>query len=224
MSGHGPKRGFLFDEHRLALGCWAEVARTKPGLITFDRHFDLVPPRKPPAPGWSSAHYDAHARSELDPRNVDHVLAAMEAGLIGDVLVVARAWPDGATRASEVTTCDGTLHRILKTATLEKALESPSTMDFVQSATALILDVDLDCFTTPSDADPFTLIPWPRDVIRAFLTPLDSRLFWESVLSRCVGLTCAREPLHCGGVVAANRLFEDVAQILFVEIFGADLP
>jgi hypothetical protein len=37
-------------------------------------------------------------------------------------------------------------------------------------------------------------------------------------------LTCAREPLHCGGVVAANRLFEDVAQILFVEIFGADLP
>ena len=37
-------------------------------------------------------------------------------------------------------------------------------------------------------------------------------------------LTLAREPLHCGGLVAAGQLFERAAEVLFCRLLGADLP
>ncbi len=225
LGGRGPRRGFLFDPHRLALPCWAEVARAEPAvLVTFDRHFDLTPPVHPPAAGWSVDAYDAHARAHLDPRNIDHIIAAMEAGLVSDVIAVARAWPEGAWREPAFTTRDGVVHHLFSAPTLERVLEDPRVLQVLSASGGTLLDFDLDCFVTPSDADPFTVLPWPTGVIRDFLFPIGSERFWDKTLLRCLGLTFAREPNHCGGVIASNQLFERVCQVVFVELLKTDLP
>jgi hypothetical protein len=94
----------------------------------------------------------------------------------------------------------------------------------LEEAERVLLDVDVDCFTSPSDADPTTVLPWPRSLIREFLLPMGSEAFWERVLSRCVALTLAREPSHCGGLLAGGELFRDVAEVLFRELLGAQPP
>ncbi len=225
----GPRRGFVFDPHRLALPCWAALAGEGPALLlTLDRHFDTVPPRAATPRGLTPAQLDTHAREQLDVRNYDHLLAAMEAGVISDALVVARARPVGAV------TEDWRGHQLISAPTEDllsaewgTPLASPEgrrAHAAVQRASRIILDVDLDCFTTPSDADPTTVVPWPEGLIDDFVRPLGSEPFWDEVLAKCVGLTFAREPSHCGGLVSAGRLFEAAAQVLFVELLGADLP
>lgn len=224
LAGRGPRRGFLFDPHRLALPCWAQVSASTPAtLVTFDRHFDLVPPLHRPEKGWSLEAIDAHTRSRLDERNVDHIVAAMELGLVSDAVVIARAWPQGASRAAEVVTADGLSHRIVSAPTLERALEDGVALKLLSGRDTL-LDFDLDCFTTPSDADPFTIVPWPRALIRSFLKPSGSDAFWGEVLRSCRALTFAREPNHCGGVIAGNRLFEEASEVIFRELLETDLP
>lgn len=233
LSARGPQRAFLFEPHRLALPCWGLVRGDGPAvLVTFDRHFDLVPPALPPADGLDVLSLDAHARHALDPRNVDHVLAAMEAGLVSHALVVARSQPLGAYTQDVYVDRLGRRHELLRVPNLTTvALDfgRPSAHAHAQRAAQLLaqgptlLDVDVDCFTTPCDADPLVPLPWPQPVIRDFLH-LEEQAFWDAVLRDCRALTVALEPLHCGGVVAGHRLFADAAQVLFRELLGADLP
>lgn len=225
----GPKDAFVFDPHRLALPCWALALEGRPPalLVTLDRHLDLVPPARLAAVPDASAGVralDEHARWELDPRNFDHVLAAMEAGLVQDALVVARARPKGAIEGSTWTDSRGRSHALVSAPTVERLGELPDTAALVERASCVLLDVDLDCFTTPSDADPTTLVPWTRALIREHVLPRGSEPFWDAVLRKCVALTIAREPYHCGGLVAAGRLFEDAAEVLFRELLRVDLP
>lgn len=224
IAGRGPQRGFVFDPHRLALPCWAELGPAL--LLTFDRHFDTVPPVNAPPPGLSD--FDGYAREQLDPRNFDHVLAAMDAGVIGDAIVVARARPVGAV------TADWKGHALVHAPTLDlisaewgtphASPEGKRAQALLARADRVILDVDLDCFTTPSDADPTTVVPWSRELIREFVLPRGSAPFWAQVLGKCVGFTFAREPSHCGGLIAAGRLFEHACEVLFAELLEADLP
>lgn len=226
LRGRGPQQAFVFDPHRLALPCWAET----PGalLLTLDRHFDTVPPRALPDAGWSVDAYETHAREKLDARNFDHVLAAMHCGVITDALVVARAKPVGAV------TSDWNGHALIATPTLDllsaewgtahASPEGKRAHSLVQQATRIVLDVDLDCFTTPSDADPTTVVPWSRELIHDFVLPRGSDAFWNDVLGKCVNFTFAREPGHCGGLIAGNRLFEAACQVLFSELLQTDLP
>jgi hypothetical protein len=218
----GPRQAYLFDPHRLAFPCWWEACHEGPPalLVTLDRHFDLVPPRAALPSGASLRAVDEYTRWELDPLNVDHILAAMDAGLIGDAIAIARASPAGAFTGE-----DYRGHRIARAPTLDRIANAPvrhPALDWIAAADRIVLDLDLDCFTSPSDADPTTVLPWPIEVIREFLRPGDP--FWEPLLERCIALTVACEPPHCGGVVAADRLFADLAQVLFVELLGADLP
>lgn len=226
IDGKGPKRGFVFDPHRLAFPCWAEVGPAL--LLTFDRHFDTVVPVNLPSPSMSLDELDHHARERLDHRNYDHVLAAMHAQIITDAIIVARAKPVGAV------TTNWDAHEIISAPTLDlitaewgTSLATPEgkrAFAALERATAVILDVDLDCFTTPSDADPTTVVPWSLELIREFMKPRGSAPFWELVLSKCVGFTFAREPSHCGGLIAAGRLFEHASEVLFAELFETDLP
>ncbi|MFT3710270.1 MAG: hypothetical protein QM817_21795 [Archangium sp.] len=220
MQGRGPQRGFVFDPHRLALPCWAEV---KPALLlTLDRHFDTVPPVEPVPSGLSNDELDRHARERLDHRNFDHIVGAQQAGVITDAIIVARAKPVGAVdRFVSAATVD-----LLSAewGTPRASPESRRAHELVTKAEKIILDVDLDCFTTPSDADPTTVVPWSRELIRDFVMPRGSDGFWNDVLGKCVLLTFAREPSHCGGLIAAGRLFEHAAQVLFVELLRGDLP
>jgi hypothetical protein len=224
LRGRGPSRGFVFDPHRLAFPCWAETVESPAVLITFDRHFDLVPPsvEVPRRPGAVEA--DTFARTQLNPKNVDHVLAAMEAGFISHALVVARAWPQGAHRGAVWASRDGVEHRIVSAPTLERLLDDRAVMAVLDEAPATLLDFDLDCFATPSDADPFTLVPWPQGLIRDFLRPAGSGAFWARTLSTCRAMTLAREPNHCGGLIASNHLFEALARVVFQELLETDLP
>jgi hypothetical protein len=234
LSGRGPKRAWLFDPHRLALPCWALAVGSGPPatLLTLDRHFDLVAPTRKPAPGLDVLALDAWARRELDVRNVDHILAAAECGLVGDVVAVARANPTGVWAHDAYADAQGHTHRLMRMRTLDALVDdygtasaSPEARMAAKAFAAgpVILDLDLDCFTSPSDADPFTLLPWPREVMRSFLR-LDAELFWRDVFANCIGLTIALEPKHIGGVVAGHRLFADLAQVLFSELLRTDLP
>lgn len=229
IAGRGPQRGFVFDAHRLALPCWADLGAPPALLLTLDRHFDTVPPRELPPRGLSPDALDAFARERLDPRNFDHVLAAMGAGVLTHALYVARAKPVGAVvgerwGAHELV-CAPTVDQLsAEWGTPHATPEGKRAHALVQAAEAVILDVDLDCFTTPSDADPTTVVPWPQALIRDFVTPRGSEAFWRDVLGKCVGFTFAREPGHCGGLVASGRLFEAACEVLFVELLGADLP
>lgn len=223
LAGRGPRRGYLFDPHRLALPCWASHPGAPAVLVTFDRHFDLAAPKHAP-PATDPVSLDHYARTALDERNIDHVLAAMEAGLVSDVVAIARAWPEGAERTPTCVSRDGRAHRLFTAPTLERLLDDRAALEALAAAPATFLDFDLDCFATPSDADPFTLVPWPRALIHDFLFPRGSERFWDLTLARCRALTFAREPNHCGGVVAANRLFEEAAHVVFEDLLGADLP
>jgi hypothetical protein len=235
--GRGPKDAFIFDPHRLALPCWALALEGGPPalLVTLDRHFDLVPPERPAPPASSGLRaLDEYARWELDVRNYDHILASMEAGLLSDALVLARAKPRGAVEAEAWTDRRGVTHRLLGATSVDRVSEDfgqPSAAPKVAQAAELIaraervlLDVDLDCFTTVSDADPTAVVPWPKTLIREYLLPPGSEGFWRAVLERCVALTFAREPHHCGGLLASAELFAEVSDVLFGELLGTEPP
>ena len=225
IQGRWPlRRAFVFDEHRLALPCWgAAVPQGKSAvLVTLDRHFDLVPPKAPPKPGATVRELEQWALSDADPRNVDHLLAAMEIGLVSDAILIARSRPRGAVEGDRFVDSRGGVHRLITAPIVERV--PAEAMAVLAQAEHVILDVDLDCFTTTSDADSTALVPWPAELIRDFLMPPESGVFWEAALSKAVGFTLAREPYHCGGLIATGRLFEVAAKILFVELLGADLP
>jgi hypothetical protein len=201
LQGRGPKRAFVFDEHRFALPCWEAAGARGAVLVTLDRHFDTVP-----------------RTGEPDPRNVDHILAAMQAGVLSDVIAIARARPTGSTGPGE---------HLIGAPTVDALLNGPDAkraLDWLARAPSVVLDFDLDCFTTPSDADPTTIVPWPLELIRDHVLPRGSEAFWDAVLGKCVALTFAREPKHCGGLIATGRLFEQAAKVVFCELLKADLP
>jgi hypothetical protein len=235
--GRGPTDAYVFDPHRLALPCWA-CALGEAGapalLVSLDRHLHVVSPRQPeavPERGAGLRALDEHARWALDVRNYDHILAAMEAGLVRDALLIARARPRGAFEGSTYRDTRGREHRLVAVSTVDRAAEafrSPAPGDAVREvlerAEQVLLDVDLDCFTSPSDADPTTVLPWPRSIIREFLLPEGSEPFWDAVLRKSFALTLAREPHHCGGLLASGELFRDVAEVLFRELLHAEPP
>lgn len=235
--GRGPSDAYVFDPHRLALPSWA-CALGEGGapalLVTLDRHLDTVVPRAPEAVPDRSVGLralDEHARWALDVRNYDHILAAMEAGLVGDALLIARTRPRGAFAGDTYVDTRGRAHRLVAVPTVDRASEafaSPAPGDAVREvlerAERVLLDVDLDCFTSLSDADPTTVLPWPRSVIREFLLPEGSGPFWDAVLGKAVALTFAREPHHCGGLLASNELLRDVAEVFFREVLRAEPP
>lgn len=239
LQGRGPKDAFIFDPHRLAFPCWAlGLADGRPGLlVTLDRHFDLVPPQDVAAIPDVQAplrKLDEFARWSLDVRNYDHVLAAMEAGIVKNAIVIARFKPRGTVDPTEYTDRRGETHRLLAVPTIDRLADgfggvgqSPEAHEaeaLIREARSIVLDVDLDCFTTPSDADPTEVVPWSRELIRRMLLPPDSGPFWDAVLFKTKVLTIAREPLHCGGMIASNKLFEELATVLFQELLNTDLP
>lgn len=235
----GPREAFVFDPHRLALPSWAVALEGRPPatLITLDRHFDLVPPADPSAVPHREEGIralDDFTRWGLSVRNTDHVIAAMEAGLVGDVIAIARSHPAGAFDGEVWTDRRGVSHRFLRDRSLDRITDgygTPSASPLAREVEALLskgapilLDLDLDCFTTVSDADPTEILPWPAEVIRRFLFPEGAEAFWDDVLPRCVAFTLAREPYHCGGLRAAARLFEDAAPVIFEELLGGEVP
>jgi hypothetical protein len=237
MGGRGPQRGYVFDPHRLALPAWAEAtveAGAPAVLLTLDRHFDTVAPVNLPPLGMSPDQLDEHARRRLDVRNYDHVLAAMEAGVVSHAIIVARARPVGAVDAARWVDSRGGEHQLVSVATVDAlsadfgkgSASEPSRRAeaLLREATSVLLDVDLDCFTSPSDADPTTVLPWPIEVIRQHVLPAGSEAFWALALGKCVALTFAREPSHCGGLIAGGRLFEVASQVIFRELLETDLP
>ena len=66
--------------------------------------------------------------------------------------------------------------------------------------------------------------PGRASVIREFLLPPDSEPFWDAVLGKCVALTLAREPHHCGGLLASGCCFADAAEVLFRELLRRASP
>ena len=236
VNGRGPADAYIFDPHRLAVPCWARAVEERKApalLLTLDRHFDLVPAKNAPKRGLSVLELDEHARRQLDPRNYDHILGSIEGGLITDVIAVARAKPVGCFEGATYVSADRQAHQLIRVPSLDRLTddfatpratpESKQALELINTASHIILDIELDCFTSPSDVDPLTPLPWPESVIREFLC-LRDEAFWSAVLPKCSALTLAREPLHCGGLISTNHLFEVAAKLIFVDLLKADLP
>ncbi|MEW5852003.1 MAG: hypothetical protein AB2A00_24660 [Myxococcota bacterium] len=234
----GPNTAFFFDPHRLALPCWALAleGREPALLVTLDRHLDQVPPQDVaaiPRREDGLRALDEHARWHLSTRNDDHVIAAMEAGLIGDVVAIARTRLSNVMPGTEWLDRAGRSHHVLMVPTVQRLsdgfLGAPTTecerlQQWLSRGGPVILDVDLDCFTTQSDADPTTVIPWPAHVVEEFLMPEGADAFWDAILARCVALTFAREAFHCGGLRAEAELFRTVVEVLFGRVLGVPPP
>ncbi|MBI5542884.1 MAG: UPF0489 family protein, partial [Deltaproteobacteria bacterium] len=149
---------FVFDHHREAFTLWAWAARQGGPLtlVTLDRHMDLQSPAiLPPAsaPTCPVEELDAYARWRLSPKNDEHVVAALEAGSLGDVAVIARSHaPPCLDAFRPYRDRSGRVHRFAFSRTVDEVGEE--LLGLVRDAPRLALDLDLDCFSTLSDGHP----------------------------------------------------------------------
>ena len=176
---------------------------------------------------------DEHARWALDVRNYDHILAAMEAGLVGDALLIARAGPRGAFEAGAWTgharagSTAGAVPTVDRAARgVRRAVRAPADARCrgagARGAGAAGRGPGLLHHAERRGPDHGgALAP---ELIREYLLPEGSEPFWEAVLERCVALTLAREPHHCGGLLASGELFRDAAEVLFRELLRVEPP
>jgi len=222
-----PCEVFVFDHHRSAFTLWALAAQElgRPlTLVTLDRHMDLERPALPPPQLPASAEsLDGYARFSLASRNDDHVVAALEAGVIGDVVAIARSHqPPSLAAFTPFVDAAGRSHRCAFARSLE--LAGPDLQRLAEDSEFVALDVDLDCFTTLSDGHHDEPLPWDAELIDAFLRPPDSEAFWRPVLERTRVITIAREPYHCGGFGRSAALWLSFAEVFFGRLLGVPPP
>lgn len=226
--GKADRDVFVFDHHRAAFTLWAWAAReTGPlTLVTLDRHMDLETPRNEPPPATTSLEaLDGWARWNLSPKNDDHLVAAVEAGAIDGAAIIARSHAPASLEAFRpYRDRTGAEHRFAFARTLEAASESDELLSLVEGADRIALDIDLDCFTTLSDADFEEVVPWDVEHIDTFLRPPGSERFWTAILGRAHLVTLAREPYHCGGLDRGARLWRDFAEVFFRRLLGVPPP
>jgi hypothetical protein len=178
-----------------------------------------------PVPGLARPleELDQFARTSLSPRNDDHVVASLEAQAIGDAVVIARSHAPASLESFQpYRDRRGGAHRFAFARTVDGV--GGEALELVRDAERIALDVDLDCFTTLSDAHPDEVVPWDAEHIEGFLRPPDSERFWEPVLSRTRIVTLAREPYHCGGLSRGARLWADFAEVFFTRLLGVPVP
>jgi hypothetical protein len=225
--GGAQREVFIFDHHRSAFTLWAHAVqrRGRPlTLVTLDRHMDLGRPAATPPPLEAElAALDGYARLSLGPANDEHVVAAMEAGAIGDALVVARSHePPSLAAFRPYVDAAGRRHRCGFARTID-LIDEPA-LELVLQAEAIALDIDLDCFTTLSDGHPDEVLAWDADQIDGFLRPPGWERFWTPLLERCELVTVAREPYHCGGFTRGARLWLAFAEVFFERLLGVPPP
>jgi hypothetical protein len=218
---------FLFDHHRTAFTLWSLAAQRLKGpltLLTLDRHMDFgVPEVASPDYTSSIEELDAFARHRLATSNDNHIVAAMRAGAIGDAAVIARSHqPPELERFRPFVDERGRKHRCEFAPTVSRA--GAAIQRLVNESTQLVLDIDLDCFTTMSDAHVEEVLAWDAALIDEFLRPPGSEAFWADVLSRVEVITIAREPYHCGGFSKGAKLWIDFATVFFERVLGVPAP
>ena len=219
---------YLFDHHRTAFTVWChEAARRGRALtlVTLDRHMDLNPPRHLPPPFDAPLEQlDLFARHRLAPSNDDHIPAALEAGAIGDALVVARSHPPPSLETFRpYIGAAAVRHEVEFAPTIART--SPAQVEWLRGREGpIVLDIDLDCFTTMSDGDPDDVLTWDADQILRWLTPPGSEPFWALLRERVEVVTLAREPYHCGGFARGAKLWTAFAEVFFERLLGADAP
>ncbi|MGI5864477.1 MAG: hypothetical protein ACOX6T_20840 [Myxococcales bacterium] len=218
---------YIFDHHRSAFPLWT-LAAEKLGnpltLVTLDRHMDLERPAALLPDGARSLEsVDRYARFALSPRNDDHVLAAMEAGAIGDGVIIARSHQPGSLEAfRSFVDAQGRAHRCAFARTVD--LVGDDARALIAKSSDIALDIDLDCFTTLSDGHHDEVLTWDLELIDAFLRPLDAEDFWRPVLERTRLVTIAREPFHCGGFGRSAALWPAFAEAFFCRLLGVPAP
>jgi len=218
---------YIFDHHRSAFAPWCHTAMQHGqavDLITLDRHMDLQPMHLVPPPHQASiAELDMFARHQLACSNDNHIPAAVEAGAIANTVVVARSHPPpDISSFRPYRDHSGTTHRFA----FARSLASLDTdaMELLERGGPLILDIDLDCFTTRSDADPDEVLCWDDEHLRSWLLPPDHDRIWNAIRRRVVTITLAREPFHCGGFDRAARLWMRFSRLFFGEILSVSPP
>jgi hypothetical protein len=222
-----PLELFVFDHHRGAFSLWALAAQELGSpltLVTLDRHMDLERPKaEAPELAAGAEALDRFARELLSPRNDDHVVAALEAGAIGDALVVARSHqPPSLAAFAPYVDRRGKPHEFAFARTLD-TLEADA-YRLLERSEAIALDIDLDCFTTLSDGHLDEVLTWDEELIDAFLRPPDSEELWRLLLDRVALVTIAREPYHCGGFQRGAALWMSFARVFFGRLLGVPLP
>jgi hypothetical protein len=222
-----PVELFIFDHHRTAFTIWCHEATRLGGplaLFTLDRHMDLgTPALPPPAADAPLEALDAYARHRLAPSNDDHIVAALEAGAIADAVVVARSHaPPSLDAFRPYRDARGGLHRFAFAKSPAFLVAAPNPLP--PGDGPLVLDVDLDCFTTMSDGDPDDVLIWDEEQMLRWLQPPGADDLWAQLRARVSVVTLAREPFHCGGFDRGAELWRRFSRVFFRDLLQTDAP
>lgn len=204
----------IVHEHRFAFWFWnqwqrGELPSPPPDLVSIDWHKDL---------GFEASESLAelntnddnevalYAWTQLNSLNDCHILAAARLGIIGNVYVLCKQ--DDPEEMS--------FHTLNGTSTVRAFHDVTAFVDVIQRSESVILDIDLDYFTTQSEYDDSNTIRVSRNnqiEMETLLAPSGEII--SAVLPVLNGVTIAIEPEWCGGFARAHRLFACLNRILF---------
>jgi hypothetical protein len=213
----------IFQEHRYAFFYWLKWTReakkeTPPCLVSLDWHQDLCFPCETEK-DWLINLDQTHdgevaifAWSKLAGNNDGHILSAAYLNLIGNIYVHCRQGSFESTwRDEELIDMYGNRHLIKKFKTFE-ALENHMLQT---KEDKVYFDIDLDFFTiqNPYNGKGNLFTYMKRGGIQDILSPERPLIDW--IFQRLSGFTIATEPQHCGGLLASNKLLNQLDNIFF---------
>ena len=215
-------------QHRFAFFYWlkwyAEAKRTgapTPNLLTIDWHDDVggdcdfIPAELEQLNPVDENELSLFCWARLRSLNDGHIAPAQYLNAIGDVYVILKQRKEE-RETHEVyrrrTQKDryGNVHHVHYYDTIEEFLREHGT-DRVHP---LVLDLDLDYFTTPDESGELGSEKLVSDrAIEKVMSPAGPLMQW--VFSRLAGFTIALEPHCCGGIRNCMHILDVVSDTLF---------
>lgn len=215
-------------QHRFAFHYWLKwrakeqrAAAVPPNLLTIDWHDDVggdcdfVPAELEQLDPKNGNELSLFCWSRLRSLNDGHIAPAQYLNAIGDVYVILKQWREQREthdryRKRVQKDRNGNAHQVHYYDTIEQFLEEHEN----DPLHPLVLDIDLDYFTTPDDSRELGAEHLVSDeTIRGVLSPEGPLMRWA--FPRLAGVTIALEPEYCGGIRNCMHILDVLSDTLF---------
>lgn len=221
----GQKPVFVFKNHRTSFYYWCK-ARKEFGIsdsffvVTLDRHndlFPLLPEKKTEIQALDLndlVKVKNFVKNKLKKLNDDYIIAAMEAGLIGDILIMSseptgiKEYTDSASVKHKIFHCfwpgdlSGFRGLLTDTAT-ERNREIITSIGYDENGNPnVVLDIDLDFFTYYYCDNTYVI---DEENFKDIFSD-DSLIWWIYDKARLI--TIAKEPGACGSTLNSERILK----------------
>ncbi len=197
----------IVQEHRFALFYWNQWHNnTKhkqiPALFSIDYHHDLCPPSNESELRDLDTSSDEEVAkfcwARINVVNDTHPKSAMYLNIISNVHILCRQHYDGELLLTDK---DGQQHSIYLYSDLNKFKSAMETYD------KIILDIDLDYFIMNYGSEKVKKVA-PNKNIRSTVEIIRDQ--WPKIR----GITIAREPFHCDGILNSNKILSEILKCL----------